>query len=109
AVTGDPPAEALVSIRLVGVQWAGDQADDVEVDVTLADLDGAALARLSGVRFGVAQHAAVPEPAADRGAVAQVSAERLEPPAPAPHRYRASAVRRHLGPQRRARRPAPAP
>src|SRR5262249_8929571 len=49
AVYGGPPPEALVSVRLVDVQWAGGQADDAEVDVTIADPDGAVLARLSGV------------------------------------------------------------
>src|SRR5262249_50941930 len=43
AVYGGPPPEALVSVRLVDVQWAGGQADDAEVDVTIADPDGAVL------------------------------------------------------------------
>jgi 6-methylsalicylic acid synthase len=62
AVYGDPPPEALVGVRLVDVQWDGQQAADVEVDVTLADLDGTVLARLLGVHFGVVQLAALPEP-----------------------------------------------
>ncbi|HEY3259086.1 MAG TPA: beta-ketoacyl synthase N-terminal-like domain-containing protein [Pseudonocardiaceae bacterium] len=79
-VYGEPPHEALVGIRLVAVQWADDQADDVEVDVTIADLDGAVVARLSGVRFGVVQPAAIPEPDPDDGVVEHQDAAWLELP-----------------------------
>lgn len=40
----------------------GQQADDIEVDVRLAGPDGTVLAELLGVRFGVVQQAALPEP-----------------------------------------------
>lgn len=93
SVYGDPPPEALVGIRLVEVEWAGEQADDVEVDVTLADLDGVVVARLSGVRFGVVQQAAMPEPDADGGVDRQADVEWLELPDPELHEYVDSAVR----------------
>jgi 6-methylsalicylic acid synthase len=90
SVHGEPPAEALVSVRLVDVQWAQDQAEDVEVDVTIADLDGAVLAELLGVHFGVVQHAALPEPGA---ALDQLDAEWLELAEPELADYVDSAVR----------------
>jgi acyl carrier protein len=60
AVHGDPPREALASIRRRRVRWDGSQADDVEVDITLADPQGTVVARLSGVRFGGVRQAALP-------------------------------------------------
>jgi 6-methylsalicylic acid synthase len=65
AVYGDPPPEALVGVRLADVRWDGDQAADVVVDITVADGAGVVAARLSGVRFGVVQQAALPEPRVD--------------------------------------------
>src|SRR5262249_11976736 len=56
-VHGDAPSEAVVHVRLVNVEWSGDQADDIEVDVTIADPSGVILARLSGAHFGVVQQA----------------------------------------------------
>ncbi|MBV9822757.1 MAG: acyltransferase domain-containing protein [Actinobacteria bacterium] len=61
-VYGEPPAEALVEVRLVEVQWDGELAEDIEVDVRLAAPDGAVLAELLGARFGIVQQAALPEP-----------------------------------------------
>jgi 6-methylsalicylic acid synthase len=54
-VQGEPLPEALVGIEVADVRWDGDQAGDVEVNVVIAGLDGALIARLAGVRFGVVQ------------------------------------------------------
>ncbi|MPZ81259.1 MAG: acyltransferase domain-containing protein [Actinophytocola sp.] len=64
-VHGDPPPEALIGIHLVDVRWVRGQANDVDVDVEIADLDGFVVARLSGVGFGVVQQAASHEPAGE--------------------------------------------
>jgi acyl transferase domain-containing protein len=64
SVHGPPPAEALVAVRLVDVQQASGQVDDVEVDVTIADAGGTVRLRMVGARFGVVQRAELPEPAA---------------------------------------------
>jgi 6-methylsalicylic acid synthase len=77
-VFGDAPRDALVSVRLVDVKWAGEQADEVEVDVTIADLDGTILAQLAGARFGVVQHAAIPAPLAAGEEVAESDVDWLE-------------------------------
>lgn len=62
---GEPPAEALIGVRLVDAEWVDGQVADAEVDVTIADRYGVVRARLLGARFGVVQHAALPEPDAD--------------------------------------------
>ncbi|HEX8080536.1 MAG TPA: beta-ketoacyl synthase N-terminal-like domain-containing protein [Jatrophihabitans sp.] len=97
SVHGDPPAEAIVSVRLVDVQWGEgqdrDQAEDVEVDVTIADLDGAVLAEMLGVHFGVVQQAALPEPGASEGVRDQLDQQWHELPAPELAGYVDSAVR----------------
>lgn len=93
SVHGDPPPEAIISIRLVDVQWVDEQAEDVEVDVLIADLDGVVLARMLGVHFGVVQQAALPEAGAPDGALEQSDDEWLELPEPELADYVDSAVR----------------
>jgi 6-methylsalicylic acid synthase len=73
--SGQPPAEALVSVSLVDVRWEDERADDVEVDITLADLDGVVRARLSGVYFGVVQRSAAPVSTVDSGPVEPAGVE----------------------------------
>ncbi len=91
SVHGDPPAEALVSVRLADVQWGEDeQAEDVEVDVTIAGLDGTVLAELLGAHFGVVQQAALPQP---DGAPEQQDQPWRELPEPELADYVDSAVR----------------
>jgi 6-methylsalicylic acid synthase len=58
-VYGEPPAEALIGVRVTDVVWAGNQAEDAEVDVTIADLDGVVRARLGGARFAVVRQSNV--------------------------------------------------
>lgn len=60
SVHGEPPAEALIGVRLVDVEWTGTVADAVVVDVWIADLDGNVAATLHGAHFGVVQAAARP-------------------------------------------------
>jgi 6-methylsalicylic acid synthase len=79
-VHGDPPQEALVSVRLADVQWAAGQADDVEVDITIADADGGVVARLSGVGFAVVQQAAIREPEPGGGVAEHSGLEWFELP-----------------------------
>ncbi|HEV2887767.1 MAG TPA: acyltransferase domain-containing protein, partial [Jatrophihabitans sp.] len=93
SVHGDPPAQALVCVRLVEVQWVDQQAEDIEVDVSIADLDGTVLARLLGVHFGVVQQAALPEPGAADGVLDELADEWLELAEPELADYVDSAVR----------------
>jgi 6-methylsalicylic acid synthase len=87
----EPPSEALVSVQLVDVAWAGDQVDEVAVDVTIARLDGAVVAWMHGVRFGVVQ-AAIESESAD-GGVDQTGVEWLEIPEPELYDHVDTAVR----------------
>jgi hypothetical protein len=92
-VHGDPPDEALIGVRLAAVQWGErDQADDVEVDVMISGLDGAVLALMSGVRFGVVRQAAVPEADSD-DVVVHAETEWCELTAPELRDYVDAAVR----------------
>ena len=91
SVYGDPPQEALASIGLRQVRWADDQADEMEVDITLADLAGIVLARLSGVRFAAVRHEVIP--AEDSRVPGPASAQWLEMPDHELAGYVESAVR----------------
>jgi 6-methylsalicylic acid synthase len=83
-VHGTAPREALAMVHVVDVEWSTDEdtgerlADDIEVDVTITDLDGAVLATLRGARFGVVQPAALPEPEHDDGVIEYLNVEWLE-------------------------------
>jgi acyl carrier protein len=93
AVYGDPPAEALIGVQLVAVQWLDGQAEDVQVDVTIADLAGTVLARLAGAHFGVVQRAAIPAADSAGGVLEQLDLEWLELAEPELASYVQAAVR----------------
>ena len=94
AVYGEPPHEALIGVWTVAAERNGDQVDDVEVDITIADLNGAARARLRGVRFGVVRHAEIAGPESESGTI---DAGWLELPEPELPGYVDATVREVVG------------
>lgn len=68
-VVGDAPAEACVVIRLVEVQWSDQRAEQIEVDLVIADAaDQRVAARMTGVRFAVVPQAVLTPPEPDESA-----------------------------------------